>query len=292
MSLHSPLWTAEVTAMTSIAHGGETRGTATLLRRELILTGAVATPVPVISGNAVRGRLRRTAEEMYREVLDYQQDELPLVAIDVLRSGGSLAKASGQPLTGGRLRDARHLVPPLALFGAATGGRAIEGSLQVGKLLPLLAETSHLTGVIENVPDVFGATQLETYTRQDDAGTPQSAALMTSRVPLTDTGEPDHAALEATSSFALFRIETFPAGSRFTGWIKANHITAMQLAFLLDLLDRFTTHGRVGGRAGIGHGRLSTDLHCQSELPAQLPDWRAELTTHREDALTVLRSLA
>lgn len=292
MQLHNTLWQVQMSALSSISHGGETRGTITLLRRELIMREGQPVHVPVISGNAWRGRLRRVAEELFRDAIGYgEDDDLPLSAIHTLRTGGSLAKTSGRPLTGSRLRVARELIPPLALFGAATGGRTVEGALHVGKIMPITVETGALTGVEVTAPDVFSATQLETYTRQDESTTPAVAELPL-RVPLdTSTGEVDLAAVDPGSDFTLFRVETFPAGMRFSSWLRAHHLTGHQLAFLADLLSTFTAHGTLGGRAAIGHGLMRVDLEPRPGLPEDLPDWRAPLQQRREEVLEALRML-
>ena len=66
-------WTGTVTARTSISHGGETRGLISMLRREAIIQPDGTTAmVPIISGNSLRGRLRRTGEELLRDVLHYE----------------------------------------------------------------------------------------------------------------------------------------------------------------------------------------------------------------------------
>lgn len=293
MTLHTVTWHARMRALSSISHGGETRGTITLLRREVMMLDGQPVHVPVISGNAWRGRLRRLAEELFREAVAYDdEDDLPLSAIHTLRTGGSLAKTGGQPLTGARLRTARELIPPLALFGAATGGRTVEGAVQVGKIVPVTVETAHVTGVDVEAPDVFTATQLETYTRQDEGSTPAVAALP-ARVPMTDAAEVDVEAIDPgeDSTFTFFRVETFPAGMEFTSWLRAHHLTGEQLAFLKDLLQAFTDHGAVGGRAAIGHGTLRTDLSPTPAVPEDLPDWRARLRSERDAVLEAMRML-
>ena len=65
-------WTGTATAITSIAHGGQQHGTINLLRREVVLApDGSRKHIPMISGNALRGRLRRIGEEMLRDTLGY-----------------------------------------------------------------------------------------------------------------------------------------------------------------------------------------------------------------------------
>ncbi len=283
-------WTGLVTATSSIVHGGHSAGTTTLLRREQMITPAgELVEVPVISGNALRGRLRRIGEELLRDTLDYEGN-LPLAAAHALRGGGALAKTSGEPLSGQRLRRVRELVPLIAAFGAASSGRIIDGSLMVGRLIPHLAQTEHLTG--HPGPDVFTATQLETYTRLDET---QSAGFAAMTTPTTGSGQVDLDALRALNEAtgpAVFHVESFPAGTRFSTWIHLDRATPLTTAFLQDVLEEFAASGVLGGRRGIGHGRTRT-VWERTPTPAagQLVDWRAHLVERRDEVLAAIATL-
>lgn len=283
-------WTGTLTATSSIAHGGQSRGTITLLRRERLLIGGEVLHVPVVSGNALRGRLRRIGEELLRDALAYE-GELPLAAAHALRGGGSLAKVSGEPLSGQRLLSVRTLVPLIAAFGAAAGGRIIDGALQVGRLLPHYAETAHLTG--HDGPPMFTATQLECYTRVDEAST---GAFQCMTTPLSVDGTPDLETIAARPDLdtgpMLYRLETFPAGTTFTSWIRLERTTALVTSFVTDILTEFTTRGSVGGRTGTGHGLVHTDWKRTDHPTIPDPvDWRAELTARRPEVLDAIRLL-
>lgn len=287
-------WAGTLTALSSIAHGGQTRGTITLLRREQLLVDGHLIHVPIVSGNSWRGRLRRIGEELTREVLAYE-GQLSLAAAHALRGGGSLVKTSGEPLSGSRLRQARTLLPQLAVFGGAVG-RTIDGALQVGKLIPHIAETQHLTG--RPGPPGLGATQLESYTRVDDSTTADVATL--TATPLHPDGQVDEHALTALDERSLagagsivYRVETFPAGTTFSTWLRLERVTPLVLAFFTDVLTEFEARGRVGGRVAIGHGQVRTSWECATrpeQLP-ELPDWRAHLLAHRGEVLEVIRAL-
>lgn len=269
------VWNGTATAVSSIAHGGETRGTITLLRRELIAQpDGELQPVPVVSGNSLRGRLRRTGEELLRDTLHYE-GQLTLSAAHALRGGGALAKTSGEPLSGDRLRAVRELLPHLGVFGAAAAGRIIDGALQVGKLIPHVAETNRITGATAT-RSAFEATQIETYTRHDDTAT--------RAFPVTSDADP-------TAQQMLYRIETFPAGTTFSAWIRLTRATDLEHAYLTDVLQAFTTSGTIGGRAAMGHGHITFDLHPTSTAPVPLVDWRDHLLRRRDEVLHALQAL-
>lgn len=269
------LWAGIATALSSIAHGGETRGTITLLRRELIAqSDGELQPVPVISGNSLRGRLRRIGEELLRDILGYE-GQLTLAAAHALRGGGALAKTSSEPLSGDRLRTVRELLPHLGVFGAAAGGRIIDGALQVGKLIPHVAETNRITGAAAT-RSAFEATQIEDYTRQDDADS--------RHFPVTPADN-------SSAHQMLYRIETFPAGTTFDAWIRLNRATDLEHAYFTDVLQAFTATGTVGGRAAMGHGHIALDLNpISTGIPTPV-DWRSHLRDRRDEVLQALQAL-
>lgn len=117
-------WEGTLTALSSIAHGGETRGTITLLRRELVCSSSgELVHVPIVSGNTLRGRLRRLGEELLRDAVGYEGLLHPAAA-HALRGGGSLAKTSHGHCSRNRLQQLRDLVPQIGVFGAAEEGRS------------------------------------------------------------------------------------------------------------------------------------------------------------------------
>lgn len=272
MSISSITWSGTVAAVTSIAHAGETRGTISLLRREQIIQpDHTAAAVPIISGNSVRGRLRRIGEELLRDALDYE-GQLTISAAHVLRSGGSLTKVVGEPLSGSRLAAVRAHLPLVGVFGASAGGRIIDGCLEVSKLVPLVVETDHLTGAASAL-SAFDVVQLENYTRLDDSNTHGYPTV---------AGDPTEAQM-------LYRLETFRAGTTFQFSLHLHRPTDLEAAFFAAVLDAFTARPLVGGRLAIGMGRARLDLVADNPVPRL--DWVAYLHRHRGAALDALALL-
>lgn len=84
----STTWAGTMQATSSIAHDGERRGTVALLRRERVRTPAGEfVHVPLISGNSLRGGLRRIACDVFVQGLELE-GELSLPAGQLLRGGG------------------------------------------------------------------------------------------------------------------------------------------------------------------------------------------------------------
>lgn len=296
MSIPTMRWEGTLTALSSIHHASETHGTITLLRRELVTqSDGRLVHVPIVSGNTLRGRLRRVGEELLRDVLGYE-GRLHPAAAHALRGGGALAKTSHEPLSGSRLRLLRELVPQIGVFGAAGGGTIIDGALAIGKVTPHVLETNHITGADATV-SAFTATQIEAYTRQDDNGSHEFGDVITADPDVDllfgDDGQPQPAASRrGPAQQMLFNVETFPVGTVFSTWMRLHRPSPLELAFFLDVLDAYRSDARLGGRIAIGHGLIRVDLDPQPRPPADLPDWRAVTAGRADDAIAALQGLA
>ena len=282
-------WSLHLTARSSIAHGGETRGTITLLRREAVMTvpGSLL-QIPIISGNSLRGRLRRVGEELLRDELCYE-GTLSSSAAHALRGGGALAKVSGEPLSGNRLQRVRTFVPLIGVFGAAAGGCIIDGALSVGKVVPHLQETAHITGVASSV-SAFQAVQLESYTRLDDGDSHAFFdVLPAAALELGPDGTPG-VRPETSSRQMIFQVETFPAGTEFSTWLQLRRPSDIEASFLADILGEYSRHATLGGRSAIGHGQVNITARTDSGHTDPLL-WRKWVRKHRSETIDALNYL-
>ncbi|GAB20511.1 hypothetical protein GOEFS_119_00010, partial [Gordonia effusa NBRC 100432] len=144
--LISAVWDFDITAVSAIVHRDDARlnsSTLTLFRREKILTptGEVVL-VPIISGNAWRGILRRMGEDLLAPVLDYA-GQLSPAAAHLLRNGGFLRKPTTE-MTGEDERELKATLPLIGLFGGSANGRVMSGKLLVSKVIPVCADTLHI----------------------------------------------------------------------------------------------------------------------------------------------------
>lgn len=257
-------WQGTATALTSVAHGQESLGTVRYLRRERVLMpdGSVE-DLPVVSGNAFRGMLRRTAADLWWDAVG--QPKLTMPVMHAIWAGGALAKSNGSPLTGSRLALVREICPVVGLFGTAGGGRIIDGCVQVGKLIPVCAEAAHLLPMERTdgrvLPSVWDLTQIEYYTQ----------------LPVTERMSEQYTdGDEEKVSPMRYGTETFLAGTVFDTWLSASWATPRELSFLGEVLAAFKDNARVGGQSRAGHGRLRLDLSSDEQVPA--PEvWRDTL---------------
>lgn len=277
-------WDVQVRARAAVVHAGETRGQLTLLRREgIVLPDGRLVQVPIVSGNHVRGRLRRVGEELLRDVLEYE-GQLSVAAAHMIRGGGALVKATGEPLSGSRLARIRSLIPQLAVFGAAGGGTIISGALDVSKLVPHMTETDHLTGS-QSRNGAFQLVQIEQYARQDDSRLHDFVGVV------QPTFDASGAPVEVEGNQMVFQLETLPAGTVFSGALWLRRPTELEIAFFRDVLETWQSDAVIGGRTAMGHGRVDVDISVVAGDPAVSVDWRAHVRAHRDEILELLNGL-
>lgn len=278
--MHTYIFEGVMTALTSISHIGDTFGINAKLRREKIVQpdGSVQ-EVPIISGNAIRGILRDRGMLHMLKCLGYGIDEttgevqgLSLAAFYFLFSGGALTKAGGNAgLDIDEARRWRNLIPLVALFGGAMGNQIMPGKLKCGKAIPICKETLHLlperfiTGQELSIWDML---QEEAYTRRDDEKNenlrkliaPEVQALLEGVVTEKHkkAGTKDDIAGETGQSQQMrYYIETISAGTRLFWDMTLDDVTDLEFDAMCVALSEFGRFPYIGGKSGVGHGKVS-----------------------------------
>lgn len=132
-----------------VSHGafGESAGNAVLCRRVRVVGHPDRPRVPCVSGNALRGVLRRLVMRdllLHRAQLD--PESLPGRQWDrlyaALANGGHLVGAAEKRVVPDRIRQLRRDLPPLSVFGAALYSWILPGHMSVGFLWPRCRETA------------------------------------------------------------------------------------------------------------------------------------------------------
>lgn len=129
-----------------LAHGsfGQQAGNATLIRRAPIVNLPGIPRVPTVSGNALRGVMRRNIMRELLSVAGLSRANVAPGTWDrlyaALANGGHLdgSETSVQPSA---IRELRDGLPPLSLFGAALYSWMLPGHMSVGWLWPRCVET-------------------------------------------------------------------------------------------------------------------------------------------------------
>lgn len=272
---------ARVTALSSIHHGGgQSIGINAKLRREKFMQpdGAVE-EVPVISGNGLRGLLRDRGMLHMCRALGYGVNEatggvqgLSLAAYYFLFSGGALTQDAGKALSIDRARDLRRLIPLAGIFGGAVGNMILPGRINVDKMIPICAETSHLLPDIYRLPaapSVWDITQEEMYTRKDDEKNehlrvllaPPTRALLEDEAALR-RAQPANAPVEETGAKQqmMYYVETLCAGAQLAWSITLDDVTDTELEAFAVTLVEFSKAPYIGAKSSVGLGKIALDI--------------------------------
>lgn len=228
-------WEGVATALSSVTHGEQSLGTGTYMRREkFLLPTGVVEEIPLVSGNALRGSMRDHAAKTYWNFLG--RPHLNLSVSHALFSGGTISKATNaEPVSGLKLREIREACPPISIFGAAGGGRIIDGILSVGKMIPITQETAHIVPEkfhSENLPSYWDLLQLEEYSRFSPRN-------------------------EDSSLHMRYGVESFISGTNFYTWFNLDFPSAQDVSFFDDIIVALETgEVLIGGQKNKGFGKV------------------------------------
>lgn len=252
------VYTGTLRAQTSISHGSKPSGNNHPFRRETFIlpTGKRLAAVPVVSGGAVRGSLRRMAASMMQQAI-VGDGTLPHPVVHALRTGGSLreTRTSGDVLTGERQAILRDVIPMFGVFGLSAGGRIMSGRLQVGKPLPVAQETMYLAEHYNaelaeySPPSIWQVIQRETYTRTADVN--DAAAQL-----LIDDVEAAERDLPKGSGNMIYTHETISPGTRLFHNLVLDSGTPTEVSFFDDLVRRWSKKATIGGQTAKGLGKV------------------------------------
>lgn len=233
-----------LTAISEVHHGGdEHTGNVRLLRTIKLFDPGQGRVVrlPIISGNAIRGVLRRRIMHDLLERIDYGPTSTKLH--HALFSGGSLEGGSDAGALDLAFR--RHLtgtVPPLALLGSAIGNTILPGQLICNMARPFCRETAwalRKQGYDDERLE-FGSRSFRDFTfttRHDDLRDWES-------------GE---------SNQMIVTFEYFAAGTMFAHSFQVKHTTPLLESTLAMMVDLWQSEPTIGGKAAGGFGQLEIE---------------------------------
>lgn len=226
-----------------LAHGGfgPATGNSTTIRREPLVTLPGAPLIPVVSGNAVRGVVRRTIMRNLFARLGLGPGELPDRQWDLLyaalANGGHLTgkEATPSPET---IRELRATLPPLSVLGSAMYRYLLPGWSRFGFVWPVCAETIE-GGIVD----------------ADDVDVPMAGDIVveTSVVRHVDRDQQDPDVTGVTPMPVT--VEAIGTGVELRQKIRfsaaAGRVERSAIAWALDRIDY------LGGKSGSGFGEVS-----------------------------------
>lgn len=257
-------------------------------------TGSHIIEVPVVSGNAMRGLMRRLLIDFSLDTLDIKLGEIfnkPEEARKVLqfiRGGGLTAKDSVlKPVTAGTYAEIRSALPFLSLLGGVFQGHHFEGSCKIGILIPLTQETYPLYENIvgKNISDISNLPKL------DDIRILNKAVRYTRKAESERTQTTDKEQM-------IYGTDTIPAGTTFftlNTCITEELGTKLAFKAMFALLEQY---GYVGGMSGRGHGKMTFEYSYTEDnqnvildIPTALKDYSNYLLENKEEIIKALQSI-
>jgi len=231
-----------IIALSPIFHGGDEKtGSTPTLRTIFIQTDDGAIPIPYISGNTIRGRLRRLLLHDLLELVEYEITNIRLY--HSVFSGGVLESTEE---TYGYLdlalrKRIQSLLPPLSLFGCAIGNQLIQGKLIVEHMFPICSEyRPYLPPKFQDDP------QAQVPVREL---TDQS--FITRRDELRVERKEDEQAVQMKVDY-----ECFTPGTKFFHRFILQMPTEIEISCLGRMLELWEMLPYIGGRSSSGDGKI------------------------------------
>lgn len=258
-----------LTVTSPLIHSDENVETMQRFRREPFWLDGEIVDIPVHSGNAFRGMLRRACALRVIEALGVTDRSLPTETFYLLFSGGYLTGgATYWPVE--ELERIRGLLPHLALLGCSWGSRLIPGVVDVWRGEPACRELADTPMHRDHpayrdlpaAPSVFELLTELSFTRRDDlAG--------------------DRAADEKSPSQMRFTFEALIPGTRLLHGVTLRTTEPLLIGCLADAVETCTSQQSLGGRSAIGHGRFTWTLAAwAAEQAEHVSAYRKHLADH------------
>lgn len=237
-------------------HGSDEKtGSETLFRRlKFILDDGRIEEVPYISGNEVRGQLRRLTMRDFLKLVGYEVKSLRLY--HALFSGGVLEEVeekSTPQLDIELRRKIRKYLIPVSLFGFAILNQVIESKLKVMHALPICRE-------------------LKNYLPEDIVSRYSSYVQKSFYEYLDWTFHTRHAeerrvSEEEPTVQMLYRFEVLIPGTLMYIEIVCDDCSDVELSCLARIVKLWQNHPYIGGKSSTGYGKIKfIEIHSDFEM--------------------------
>lgn len=268
-----------LTALSPVYHGGsEKTGAVVLLNRLKFIVDGRPTDVPIISGNQVRGRLRRLLTADFLELADYKMDlsqKSYQKLYHTLLAGGVLEAVEEESESAVvdlnlKFRIVKYILP-LRLFGCSYANQMVEGRVLVGHMLPICKELKDYTGVESDI-SFYQLIARAFQTRRDE---------------LRATRAEEEQAVQA-----LIEYECFAPGTRFYHEIRletTKEDELLDLSTLYRAIELWKMNPFIGGKSSVGFGKLRIEYEWPK--PVDSRPYLEFVERNRDEIVKVLEEL-
>ena len=247
--------TAQMQLLSPLHHssfGGARSNVVTCRRMDVLAPDGTIESVPVVSGNALRGQMRRAVFRDLLDRLDLADHPNHDRIYAAVANGGTLT-GSDANVRPAAMRQLREDCPPLSLFGSALYQYMLAGRISVGICWPV-CDITLAKGLVPAEPQL----PVSSYLVKETAYV---------RLP-----EKERQNTEETKVGPMpYTVETIPAGTTLVSDLRFfSETTELEMscaAWALSCIDQ------MGGKGGIGLGRVKLD---HSGDPSLYAAWLSE----------------
>jgi hypothetical protein len=226
-------------------YGDERMGTMQIARCMKFEYDGEFIDIPVYSGNAFRGIMRRIAMRDFLEKIGIAEEGISPKLYYLLFTGGTLT-GGGRFCEIGEKREMRRLCPPLSLFGSAIGDQIPEGKMKVGIFKPICKETEDYTGKHSDI-SFYDMLEEIFYTRRDD--------LKSTNCDLIQDSE-DKKDKKENPVQMKYDMQALSAGAKLISSIVIENSNDIEESCLESIIDKFKEMPYIGGKSATGHGEV------------------------------------
>jgi len=239
-----------ITALAPIHHGGDEKaGNQSLTRRQAYIVNNSVIEIPVISGNSIRGILRRMIWDDLLERVGYTLTNMKIY--HMLFTGGILeavdSKDSGV-IDIEMKRKLRAELPPLAVLGTALGNQMFEGKLKCAIAQPVCAELRDFLPKdipVQATTSIYELVSFDFMTRLDDVKEARQE------------GEAAHQ--------MLMNFEVINPGTVFVHSFALDNPSAVEKAVLAHALNLWREKPWIGGKSSVGYGNVKISYELDDD---------------------------
>ncbi|MDE2439051.1 MAG: hypothetical protein KGN01_06730 [Patescibacteria group bacterium] len=246
----------KITALSPLFSGGDEKtGITQSLNRTTYIIDGEQVEIPFISGNEVRGYLRRLIMQDYINSTGFElnlENKAHKQLFHTLFAGGMLqeveSKIQGQIDLSGKRRIFENILPA-RLLGFSFGNQMIEGKLKVSPMLPICKELKDfLPNGYESDVSVFEMLSKQFQTRRDE---------------IREAKEKDEQAVQM-----ILEHEVFSAGAKFYQEFAVEDPDELCLSTLGRMIELWNEKPYIGGKSSIGYGNLKLNYPAASSSEA------------------------
>lgn len=212
--------------------------------------------VPYVSGNGIRGLLRRLIMKDFCE-------QVGITAIEKstyhqLFTGGNITDSTGKEDIGHREEFIR-MCPPIGLLGSAIGNQTIEGELKVSGLdLHCLENNNGDSSYWEFLYTVFG-------TRLDSSKTETHIFITENEL-----------RKNASADQMIYQYETFIKGSQFDGLFTVTSNKSLIISAFWRLIEVLKENNYICGRSAVDNGLIDINIEVPKDGSKEYIDYLQE----------------